>query len=104
MHRCLVAGTICGEILVYSAAGLETPAACQSVTQPKSGSVLRHMQSVQVCGGSVQCLAWSKDSRYDIITTVYVFLSSSVFDELGLMARVSSQVPQVAASLPRGVP
>ena len=65
-----MAGTICGDILVYSA-NLEVPppppaaaAASQSVVQPKSGGVLKHMQTHRVCGGSVQCLAWSKDSRY----------------------------------------
>ena len=68
-----MAGTICGDILVYSANLEVSPpppaaaAASQSVVQPKSGGVLKHMQTHRVCGGSVQCLAWSKDSRYQYI-------------------------------------
>ena len=62
IHRSLVAGTLCGEILVYSS-DLSVPAS-QSIMQPKSGSILKHMQTLLVCGSSIQCLAWSKDSRY----------------------------------------
>ena len=65
INRSLVAGTICGEILVYSAS-LEAAAASQSMMQPKSGSILKHMQTLQVSGGSIRCLAWSKDSRYEL--------------------------------------
>ena len=76
-----MAGTICGDILVYSA-NLEVPppppvaaaAASQSVVQPKSGCVLKHMQTHRVCGGSVQCLAWSKDSRYQDIYYIYIYI------------------------------
>lgn len=61
--RSLVAGTICGEILVYSS-DLSVPAS-QSMMQSKSGRILKHMQTLLVCGSSVQCLAWSKDGRYE---------------------------------------
>ena len=63
IHRSLVAGTICGGILVYSS-DLSVPAS-QNMIQPNSGNILKHMQTLLVCGSGIQCLAWSKDSRYE---------------------------------------
>lgn len=69
----MVAGTICGEILIYSADLEVLTGQSMVVIQPSSRSVLKHMQTLLVCGGSVQCLAWSKDSRYEEdILMVYV--------------------------------
>ena len=62
--RSLIAGSICGSLLLYSAnfeaAAMDSQAA---PAQPSKYNVLKHMQTLNVCGGSVRCLTWSKDSR-----------------------------------------
>lgn len=63
MSRSLATGTICGNIHLYSV-DLETPSATgQCTMKPSSQSVLKLLQTLPVCGGSVRCLTWSKDSR-----------------------------------------
>lgn len=36
------------------------------------------MQMLLVCGGSVQCLAWSKDSRYMYVDDMMVYVSLGI--------------------------
>ena len=64
LSRTLVAGTISGDVLFYTVK-LEAAAADESVLPPSGkNAALKHMQTAaHVCGGSVRCLTWSKDSR-----------------------------------------